>query len=134
MDSNKTRVRQKKEEAKNLSAFLEIIGDPYRDIDGVYNTLHNRSSMGSIEDKLGQPVENISAAKPSLSDFFCDVENAVKDVIPSNYLEDFFSAYFDGNGWIHKHIRKQFEQSLGKVLRSRGIYPVKRYFTVNTRK
>jgi hypothetical protein len=131
MDSNKTRLKQKREKEKNKAAFVAIIGDPYNDIDGIYITLHGRSSISSIEANFGEATETVNPCKPSVSDFFCDVENALRDAIPNAVFGDFTFTYFGGMDLLSKKTRNQLEQKVGKLLRTRGIYPVKRYFTVN---
>jgi len=123
-------MRRKKEEARNKLAFTEILGDPFLDIDGAYTTLHFRSSISSIENNYGDTKETVSAAKPSVSDFFCDVENVVNTVIEDKSLLDrFFSTYFYDIQELSKEQCRHLEQRIGRIFRARGISPIKRYFT-----
>lgn len=136
-DTNKTRAKQKNEERKNKEAFIEIIGDPFKSepIEGCYLTLQSRSAISSIEEKLGQSVGTVNAAKPSTSDFFCDVENVIRDSVPKDLHDSFILCYFEGDDKaVSKGWNKRFEQIVGKLLRVRGISPIKRYFTVTQKR
>jgi hypothetical protein len=138
MDTNITRVKKKREWAKYKKAFDEIIGDPFapEPIDGVYNTLHSSSSISSIEGSFGEAEGTIDTSKPTVLDFFCDVDNALSACIHDSLTMDkFVWTYVFGvtdnpTHTLPKGLRNQLEQQIGKLLLMRGISPVKRYFTV----
>lgn len=136
-DSNKTRLRKKKEQQLNKEAFYEIVGNPSSDVDGIYFTIQQRSSMGTIEAKIGQMTETANPLKPSISDFICDVENAIEDVCDNAISLAQFYSTFGSPGKrppFSKMEKNQIIQKVGKLLRMRGISPVKRYFTVNVKR
>jgi hypothetical protein len=138
MDSNKHRAKKKQELAKNKRAFNEIIGDPFSDDgqDGVYNQLHQSSSISSIEGSYGESPGIVYAGKPSVLDFFCDVDMVIRDVIENTKLrEEFGLIYFQYELTIwDDNRRNKYEQLIGKELLRRGISPIKRYFTVTKKR
>jgi hypothetical protein len=142
MDTNSTRVKKKKDWTKNKQAFDQILGDPFapEPVDGIYNTLHNSSSISSIEGTFGEAEGTVDTSKPTVLDFFCDVDMVVDACINDRFIRDkFYWTYVFGytdepERTLPKGLRNSLEQQIGKVLLSRGIAPIKRYFTVTKRR
>jgi hypothetical protein len=138
MDNNKSRRKKSLKWAKNKEAFNEILGDPFapEPIDGVYNLLHYSSTISSIEGTFGEAPGTIYAEKPSILDFFCDVDMAISKIITNDtFKAKFYNTYIymcdDEWPWgLDKTLRPKFEQLIGNEFLRRGISPVKRYFTI----
>ena len=136
MDSNNTRARKKNEWRKNKEAFDHIIGDPFSldGKEGAYITLKKTSTVGSIDVLKGESKGRVEVQKPSLTDFFCDVDLIIREVIDDPIMLDrFFWTYIMGSEDIDAKTRNKLEQKLGKLFRLRGISPIQKYFTVITR-
>src|ERR1035441_5056659 len=104
MDTNLTRVKKKKDWTKNKQAFDQILGDPFapEPIDGIYNILHNSSSISSIEGTFGEQEGTIDTSKPTVLDFFCDVDMVVDSCINDRFIRDkFYWTYVFGRSEEH---------------------------------
>lgn len=133
MDSNPTRARY----AQNKAAFVEVIGDPYaipEPIEGEYYRLKRRTQVNVFQiDDGGSATPR--AAQPNKMDFFCDVENAVTEVINNQIVLDmFWCTYLDDEPLLNQQQRNDLEQRIGKKFAARRISPVKEYFKTIRRK
>jgi hypothetical protein len=92
-----------------------------------------KSSTGSMkslnyENALEGSVSgaNTKVVKPSLSDFVCDVELAVRRVLSYNELVALFEHVYDGTPETPEIERLQ--QKVGRIFDERNIHPVGVYF------
>jgi hypothetical protein len=141
VDSNKTRNNRKQESNKNRRAFEEILGNPFTDApQGIYQTLKFSSSISSVEGTYGEGEGTACSEKPSIVDFRCDVDLIIREVVPDDILRvKFYITYVmeqitSDLSITDKKVRNSLEQKMGKLFRTRGLSPVKRYFTVTRRK
>lgn len=127
-DSNPTRVLY----AQYKRAFDEVMGDPFalEPIEGAYSQFKRRSAMRIAEvNDLGHGVVN--PARPLVNDFFCDVENAVRDAIPDDEeRQTFWETYLLDEPLLSQPERTRLELALGKKFIARRLVPVNRYFVV----
>lgn len=142
---NKKKINRKSERAaKYKAAFDEIIGDPYtkpEPIDGEYLTLKNSSAVRiGGTDVTQKSSKTIAEARPNVVDFCCDVESAIKDGLEifewrenlDQKIFIFSTTYFTEYPEYYKFTqleRAVLEQHIGRILISRGISPVRKYFT-----
>jgi hypothetical protein len=134
--------------SKNKSAFTEVMGDPYAKpdpIEGQYSYLKNRSSI-SVASKEEAPSVSINEARPSVVDFFCDVEAAIIDGMlifarswrePDECLFVFHTTYITEDDNYYKFDqgeRNKIEQIIGRIFRERDMSPVRKYFSAIRRK
>jgi hypothetical protein len=134
-DSNRTRVGKRERFRLNKQAFNDIFGDPYaypEPVDGNYNRLRRRSSM-NVQRISDESAGTKNAAKPSVSDFFCDCERVIDESLPD--LEEqkkFVYTYIteEASQALTADERMKLEQAIGAKLRARKISPASKYFTV----
>ena len=113
--------------AKRKRAFDETLA-AYR------NARDYTGGLGAISiSDLGKPAKNL--AKPSLTDFRCDVEQVLNKVLKTAQIKtDFLSAYiyFDSEDVIEMEMNAQnilgdmrhgLEQGLGALFIKKGIHP-----------
>jgi hypothetical protein len=129
-DSNPTRARRNEEFSLNKAAFDEVIGDPYaiEPFDGGYLRFKRQTQikLQQIND-LGHGT--INPARPLINDFFCDVENIVKEVLTDpEFRNRFWKTYLYEVPMLNAAERNRVEQRLGKKFWLRGLIPVKNYF------
>lgn len=133
MDSNPTRVRY----AQNKRAFVDVIGDPFalpEPIEGEYYRLKRRTAIKTFNiDDAGSATAR--AAQPNKMDFFCDVDNAVGEVVTNKVLlERFWRTYLDDEPALNQAQRNELEQRIGRKFVVRRISPVREYFKTIRRK
>jgi hypothetical protein len=134
-DSNVPRARASERFRKNKAAFDEIIGDPFsypEPIYGQYHLLKRRSSISAAKTNFDEGRTTSNKARPSIVDFFCDVERTVeKALIEKNLLIKFADTYITEitEAAFTPDERKDIEQIVGKAFRDHGISPVRIYFT-----
>ena len=127
--------RRSRRWALNKMAFDEVIGDPYgypEPIQGHYALLKSRStiSVGGTEQKSPSPVNQ---ARPSVVDFFVDIDSAIEDgmsTIGDEALSVFLNTYMYETGkTFNQKERAKVEQLIGNILVERKIFPLRSYFT-----
>jgi hypothetical protein len=129
-DKNPTRARH----ADNKKAFVDVLGDPFapEPIEGHYNLLKRRSSIGAMKTNFDEGQATDNPARPNALDFFCDVERVVKEVIQDrNILNKFETIYMIGEiekPELSQAERNRLEQRLGKLFKAYRISPVSKYF------
>jgi len=85
-----------------------------------------------------------NAARPSSTDFRCDVDLVLEEKVTSTRMAKFRKAYVDFDSDIsveHEVVaekimglkRHRVEQKIGSAFVERGIYPVKQYFATERR-
>lgn len=131
MDSNPTRARRE----RNRVAFCEILGDPFEgeQIDGMYHKLSRRSTVGAVNNNFEEGQATANPARPSSSDFFCDVERTIEEVITDKtMLKRFIITYIHGDvdstEALPKSVCQELQQRIGKLFRAYKISPVSEYF------
>jgi len=112
MDTNKTRVRKKKEDAKYVRAYEEVMGKDSRN--GVYYVL--KYNALPVDPRLATIIGDFGSNKPSAVDFVIDVERTLT---------------LDWWDLSEKEQNKR-KSEMGKKFMERGIAPVKRYFNGNS--
>jgi hypothetical protein len=130
--------------AQNKNAFDTVIGDPFAYPDPINGQYMRLKSLTSIR---VQNLENESsgtgnAARPSVLDFFIDVENAIRDGLEAwsrdcpgtgtiNALVAlFYNTYFyECDKQFAPAERPSIEQHIGRILIARKISPPSKYFT-----
>jgi hypothetical protein len=134
-DSNVSRARATERFQKNKRAFDEIIGDPFahpEPIYGQYHLLKRRSSISAAKNNFDEGRTTGNKARPSIVDFFCDVERTIENAISEkNILIKFADTYINEStdtAFTAKE-RSEIEQVVGKAFREHGISPVTIYFT-----
>lgn len=118
--------------AKRKLAFDETLA-AYR------NAKDYTGGLGAITiSDSGKPAKNL--AKPSLTDFRCDVEQVFNKILKNPKLKvDFYTAYvaYDSEDAIDMEVHAQgimgdmrhgLEQGVGAELIKRGIHPQRVYF------
>jgi hypothetical protein len=134
-DSNASRARATERFRKNKSAFDEVIGDPFahpEPIYGQYHLLKRRSSISAAKNNFDEGRTTSNKARPSIVDFFCDVERTVENaLVEKNILIKFADTYITEitDAAFTPEERSDIEQIVGKALRDHGISPVRVYFT-----
>lgn len=122
--------RNKEQQRLNKEAFVEVLGNPYdvEEPQGWYNVLKQRSRVTAVSNSVeGKPT--INPARPTPSDFFCDVELLVEKSLPtSKQLTRFINSYILGCELMSAAECFAIEQKLGKRLRRQHISPVVSYF------
>jgi hypothetical protein len=120
---------------RNKMAFDSIIGDPYSKpdpIQGHYAMLKGRSTISIVGGEQQTSPSPVNRAKPSVIDFFVDVDAAVEDGMST--IEGGFTVflntyiYEDGKTFNQKE-RAKVEQLIGNILVERKIFPLTKYFT-----
>lgn len=127
---------KKKEFAKNKKAF-DAVMTHYRSLLGM--GLGSLSAMNM--EKSGGAGATPNPARPSPTDFRCDVDRAIKKIVPVRWREMFRAVYIqlEGDTAIQHEMladkmiggaRHSFEQRLGEQFVQRKLYPVqgKGYF------
>lgn len=108
--------------AKYQQAFNEVL-------EGYENTKYRSeiSAMGGIQEG-GRTTSN--PARPTQSDFVCDVENAILFVVKkTELLKKIIDTYIMGEeGVLTKSRQHHFEQRIGKIFEARNIWPINKYF------
>jgi hypothetical protein len=120
--ATKTRERR----ALNHRAFTETVD--------AYVTLKSRSTISSV-DASQEVGGSVNLAKPSALDFFCDVDNQVSIVVKGDMLQVFIERFIVGNELaLTLEQANYFEQRIGQLFVSRGIWPTQKYFKVMRQK
>lgn len=102
-------------------------------IDAYLTMQSKRSSLPSTDyNDVGKGAVNL--AKPSQSDFVCDVQLAIEQTLGSTELIDkFYDEYINGIEHFSQGTKSALEQRVGHVFRVRKIWPIagstKGYFT-----
>jgi hypothetical protein len=106
--------------AKYQRSFTEVME--------TYESMKYRSAIQAVDDsKEGRTSTN--PAKPSVSDFICDVENAILFVVKTQeMLTKIINTYIMGDEELTKSKQHQLEQRIGKIFSARGIWPSALYF------
>ena len=129
--------------ARNKKAFTEIIGDPFaiEPIQGTYLEFKAKSGLKVAGVDISAASGSTNAARPCISDFFCDVEAAVKCGLekfgkdwrePDQVEFVFTTTYITEDEKYYKFTqqeRAKLEQIIGNILVARSISPVSKYFT-----
>jgi hypothetical protein len=134
----------------NKNAFDEIIGDPTgypEPITGQFLTFNTRSSIKTTTSDLGVGKGTSNPATPSVSDFCCDVENAVHLGLVQyargdkqeavKLLTIFLNTYIvedEKRDSFDSKERRAIEQVIGRIFLQRRISPVRSYFLTIRRK
>jgi|ERR1035437_1702332 hypothetical protein len=120
--ATKTRERR----ALNHRAFTETVD--------AYVTLKSRSTISAV-DASQEVGGSVNLAKPSALDFFCDVDNQVSIVVKGDMLQVFIERFIVGNELaLTLEQANYFEQRIGQLFVSRGIWPTQKYFKVMRQK
>ena len=130
--------------ARNKKAFDHVIGDPFakpEPVDGQYLRLKQNSSIRA-QNIANESSGSKNAARPSVLDFFIDVENAIRDgleawdrysysPVPVIVLVSLFSNtyFYECDKQFAPAERPSIEQHIGRILVARHIYPTSKYFT-----
>ena len=122
MSKNYVSIEKNRERrAKNKKAFYQTIE--------VYALFKTKSL--SVKDLFSNSTTP-NPAKPSPTDFICDVENQIKIVMKTKKeLTDFMETYIMGMG---REGTTRIEQRIGQLFISREIWPIARYFKTIRRK
>lgn len=119
-------------EAANRQAFIDVFGDPFakpEPIPGQYQLLKSRGVVAAMKNNFDEGKATRNPARPSLMDFFCDVENLITRNLNSEHQGKFNEAYlYEVEGALTNKERYGIEQKVGRLLRARKISPVSRYF------
>lgn len=116
--ATKTRERR----ALNHRAFTETID--------AYITLKSRSTISAV-DVSNESGGAVNLAKPSALDFFCDIDNQIKIVVKDDMLPQFIERFIFGDELVMTlEQTNYFEQRIGQLFVSRGIWPTQKYFRV----
>ena len=132
-DSNTSRAEGKARFQRNKVAFEEVFGNPFikpEPLQGHYLRFKTRSPVGALEYSDDTHATK-NPCSPSISDFFCDVEKIVLDVMQSQTsYERFMKTYiYDEDDTIFSaKTRQQIEQEVGAALLAKRISPVLNYF------
>jgi hypothetical protein len=132
---NSTVERRKRQRA----AFIEVLGDPgeqkrnIEPVDGWYQTFKTRGPIAAMRNNFDQSATAKNPATPSIVDFFCDVETAVKDAITNQKeLQKFWDVFVlvaeEPDEWLTPSLRNRFQQTIGRLFVKRKISPVSKYF------
>jgi hypothetical protein len=120
--ATKTRERR----ALNHKAFTEVVD--------AYITLKSRSTISAV-DSSQEAGGSVNLAKPSALDFFCDVDNQINIVVKEDMLQLFIGRFFIGDDLaMTLEQANYFEQRIGQLFVSRGIWPIQQYFKVMRQK
>lgn len=95
--------------------------------DAVINTylnMNNRRTIGAVDYSTGMGSTS-NEAKPTPSDFCCDVENAVQAALKSNHMFALFIVHYI-HGYDKLTLKQQgfVEQLVGQKFRRRAIWPL----------
>lgn len=135
-DTNRNRAKAKTLEAKHRAAFREVFGNPYTQPVSTLGTYQElKKAAGRIKSaKLGDETHgNYNPARPTVSDFFCDVENITTIALPDEaavkrftdtYLHELTTTAYT------KEERRSLEEMIGRLFIAYGIVPVSKYFQV----
>jgi hypothetical protein len=105
---------------KNLRAFNETIE--------AYEQRKFRSIL-SAQDAANDNHGTSNPARPSASDYICDVEATVTAVIrDDNMIRKFVAAFIMGQDTLSKSRKNYYEQRLGLTFIRKGIWPIGAYF------
>lgn len=107
--------------ARNQKAFNEVLEE--------YESMKYCSSINAI-DTSNECRATSNPAKPTRSDFVCDVENAILSVVKKReLLEKIINTYIMGNEELTKSRKHNLEQRIGMIFTARKIWPVYQYFS-----
>jgi hypothetical protein len=108
---------------RNFKAFNETLEE--------YERLKYRSQLSAMDSEFDGPSnETPNPAKPSASDFICDVEKAIMFVVQDQIvLEKCILTYIMGKELLRKSQKYNYEQRIGNIFRVRSIWPRRKYFT-----
>jgi len=132
---------------KNKQAFTETIGDPFQiePIQGTYATFKAKSGLKVAGVDIDAAPGSVNGARPCISDYFCDVEAAIKDGLdkfskefrePTQVEFIFATTYITEDTkycQFTQQERAKLEQIIGNLLVARGISPASKYFTTMRR-
>ncbi len=121
-DTNKTREREQRRNARYKAAFDVVFGDPWRVIErsdyvlgergdeafikaqgsmeGLYSLLSKRSTISAIDNSKDSPSGSPNASRPSPADFIIDVDRALDAAFENEFIgtENMFRiTYMDGD-------------------------------------
>lgn len=119
--------------AANQRAFEDVFGSPFakEPSTGHYQTLKGRGAIAAMKNNFDEGKGTRVPAAPNLMDFFCDVENIVSRNLSEGEQERFWETYlYEDSTQFTPRERTAIEQKVGKLLRTRRISPVSRYFKV----
>lgn len=115
-------------------AFAEVFGDPYAEPEqrvGQYQTYKGRGLIQAMKNNFDEGKATRNPASPIAMDFFCDVDRVVSDTLTEDERERFIDVYIEESDEhsLNKQQRTDIEQRIGRVLREKGVSPVRKYFT-----
>lgn len=106
--------------AKNKRAFEDVLE--------AYESMKYRSSISAMDDSK-ETRTAVNPAKPSNSDFVCDVENTILSIVKTKeLLTKIINAYIMGSEELSKSRSNSYEQRIGHLFIIRSIWPINRYF------
>lgn len=120
--------------AANRRAFIDVFGDPSvkpEAMVGYYQTLKGRGLIQAMKNNFDEGKATRNPASPIAMDFFCDVDRVVSDTLTEDERERFIDVYIEESDEhsLNKQQRTDIEQRIGRVLREKGVSPVRKYFT-----
>ena len=105
---------------KNLKAFSETMES--------YEQRKYRSML-SAQDAANDSHGTVNLARPSASDFVCDVEKAISSVVSDEaMLAKCIRTFLLGKEELSKNQQNYYEQRIGSKFIGRGIWPKGDYF------
>lgn len=133
-DTNSTRIVTRDQAAINRGAFQEIFGDPFakEPVLGHYQESKKSTSTlvaAKMDFDSGHATNN--PARPSITDFFCDVERIAQIALPDEAsVAKFSDTYINETSTTAYTLkeRHELEQYIGRLFIAYGISPVSRYF------
>jgi hypothetical protein len=120
--------------AINRGAFQEIFGDPFakEPVLGHYQeTKKSSSTLVAAKLNFDQGVGTNNPARPSITDFFCDVERVASIALTDEAAISKFTDTYINESTTTAYTteeRHKLEQFIGRLLIAYGISPVSRYF------
>lgn len=109
-----------KQSNRNLLAFNEVLEE--------YEKLKSDSKL------ISQKMEHVSGgssnpARPSASDFVCDVEKTITDIVKDDaMIRKVVNTFLWGKEELDKEQQNYYEQQIGWAFRKRNIWPTANYF------
>lgn len=117
--------------AANKQAFNDVFGDPFakpESLSGQYQLLKGRGYVAAMQ-YTDESKATRNTARPTLMDFFCDVENVLTRNLSKEEHAKFIECFlYEVGGVLTDKERSDIEQRLGRLFRARKISPVSRYF------
>jgi hypothetical protein len=107
---------------RNFKAFNETLEE--------YERLKYRSQLSAADAFDNVSGTSPNPARPSASDFICDVEKAIMFVVQDQIiLAKVIATYIMGKELLRKSQKYNYEQRIGNIFRVRSIWPRRKYFT-----